>query len=75
MTLFPSVAILTHSHSCPVCNQNLDEVGDAHDQEAHVKNCLEGTSGTPQSGVTVQPTKYLVYDLPAESRLLGVECK
>lgn len=73
--LIPSVAALTHECSCPVCNQNLDEVGDAQAQEAHVKRCLEGTSGTPQSGVTIQPTKYLVYDLPAESRLLGVECK
>ena len=54
--------------SCPVCNQNLDEVGDASAQEAHVKGCLEGNSGTPQSA------KYLVYRLPAESALLGVEC-
>lgn len=59
-------------YSCPVCNQNLDEVGDAPAQEAHVKACLEGSSGTPHT--PPQPAKYLVYCLPAESALLGVEC-
>ncbi|CAA7259898.1 unnamed protein product [Cyclocybe aegerita] len=53
---------------CPVCNLNLDEVGDAPAQEAHVRSCLEGGSGAPQAA------KYLVYRLPAESALLGVEC-
>ena len=38
-------------------------------QEAHVKNCLEGGSGT-----TPQAAKYLVYKLPEESTLIGVEC-
>ncbi|KAF6762357.1 hypothetical protein DFP72DRAFT_987653 [Ephemerocybe angulata] len=39
------------------------------EQELHVKNCLEGGGGsTPESA------KYLVYRLPAESTLLGVEC-
>ncbi|PPQ99071.1 hypothetical protein CVT24_003631 [Panaeolus cyanescens] len=53
---------------CPVCNQNLDDVGDAQAQESHVKSCLEGGAATPQTA------KYLVYRLPAESALLGVEC-
>ncbi|RDB22638.1 hypothetical protein Hypma_010333 [Hypsizygus marmoreus] len=54
---------------CPVCNKNLDEFGSAHGQESHVKACLEG-----DSGATPQAAKYLVYRLPAESALLGVEC-
>ncbi|KAF8914050.1 hypothetical protein CPB84DRAFT_1758250 [Gymnopilus junonius] len=58
---------------CPVCNQNLDEVGDAQAQENHVKGCLEGTSGNSASGIP-QAAKYLVYRLPAESALIGVEC-
>ncbi|THV08681.1 FYVE-domain-containing protein [Dendrothele bispora CBS 962.96] len=54
---------------CPVCFTNLDRVGGAAEQEAHVKNCLEGGTGsTPQSA------KYLVYKLPNESALIGVEC-
>lgn len=44
-------------------------LGDAADQEAHVKNCLEGGSGS-----VPQAAKYLVYKLPAESTLVGVEC-
>lgn len=56
-------------YSCPVCNQNLDEVGDAVLQEQHVKQCLEGNSTGPAT------SRYLVYNLPAESALLGVECK
>jgi len=58
---------LTQS-SCPVCSQNLGEVGDAFAQETHVKNCLEGGAGTPQA------TRYLVYPLRPESALIGVEC-
>jgi hypothetical protein len=54
---------------CPVCNKNLDEFGTANEQEFHVKSCLEGGSGS-----TPQAAKYLVYTLPAESALLGVEC-
>ncbi|KAF9469007.1 hypothetical protein BDZ94DRAFT_1245146 [Collybia nuda] len=54
---------------CPVCNRSLDDFGTTHEQEKHVKNCLEGGSGT-----TPQAAKYLVYRLPAESALLGVEC-
>lgn len=58
---------LTHTR-CPVCNQNLDEFGSAEEQEFHVRACLEGGSGTPQAA------KYLVYNLPAGSALLGEEC-
>ncbi|KAJ7667873.1 FYVE-domain-containing protein, partial [Mycena polygramma] len=54
---------------CPVCNRNLDEVGGATEQEVHVRTCLEGGSGA-----TPQAPKYLVYRLPAESTLIGVEC-
>ncbi|KAI0082564.1 FYVE-domain-containing protein [Panus rudis PR-1116 ss-1] len=54
---------------CPVCNTNLSDLGAAYKQEAHVKNCLEGGSGT-----TPQSAKYLVYRLPAESALIGTEC-
>ncbi|KAJ6599189.1 hypothetical protein DFH09DRAFT_28203 [Mycena vulgaris] len=54
---------------CPVCNRNLEEVGDATEQEIHVRNCLEGGSGP-----TSQAPKYLVYRLPAESTLIGLEC-
>ncbi|KAJ6629117.1 hypothetical protein B0H10DRAFT_1776834, partial [Mycena sp. CBHHK59/15] len=54
---------------CPVCNRNLEEVGDATEQEIHVRACLEGGSGP-----TSQAPKYLVYRLPAESTLIGLEC-
>nr|GAT54053.1 ankyrin unc44 [Mycena chlorophos] len=54
---------------CPVCNRNLEQVGDANAQENHVRSCLEGGSGA-----TPQAPKYLVYRLPAESTLIGVEC-
>ncbi|KAJ7086767.1 hypothetical protein C8R44DRAFT_893563 [Mycena epipterygia] len=54
---------------CPVCNRNLEEVGDATAQEVHVRTCLEGGSGP-----TSQAPKYLVYRLPAESTLIGLEC-
>jgi hypothetical protein len=53
---------------CPVCNSNLADLGPPSEQEFHVKNCLDGGSGTPQAA------KYLVYKLPAESALIGVEC-
>lgn len=33
-----------------------------------MKNCLEGGPGAPQAA------KYLVYRLPAESSLIGIEC-
>ena len=35
-----------------------------------MKACLEGESGT-----SPQTTRYLVYKLPGESRLIGTECK
>ncbi|KAJ7276280.1 hypothetical protein B0H12DRAFT_12281 [Mycena haematopus] len=54
---------------CPVCNRNLEEVGDATEQEVHVRTCLEGGSGPASTA-----PKYLVYRLPAESTLIGVEC-
>ena len=55
---------------CPVCNENLDDLGPPSVQELHVKQCLEGGTGTsPQSA------KYLVYKLPGESTLVGIECK
>lgn len=55
---------------CPVCNENLEDLGPPSLQELHVKHCLEGGAGTsPQSA------KYLVYKLPGESTLVGVECE
>ncbi|EPT02761.1 hypothetical protein FOMPIDRAFT_1059042 [Fomitopsis schrenkii] len=54
---------------CPVCNTNLADLGAPFQQEAHVKSCLEGGNGT-----VPQTAKYLVYKLPAESALIGVEC-
>ena len=54
---------------CPVCNSSLADLGPASEQESHVKNCLDGGPGT-----TPQAAKYLVYKLPAESALIGVEC-
>lgn len=47
---------------CPVCDCNLEDFPSIIDQELHVKMCLE------------DGTKYLVYSLPAESTLLGIEC-
>ncbi|CAL1701431.1 unnamed protein product [Somion occarium] len=54
---------------CPVCNTSLSDLGPAFVQEAHVKNCLEGGSGS-----SPQTAKYLVYKLPGESALIGTEC-
>ncbi|KAI9467221.1 FYVE zinc finger-domain-containing protein [Lactarius psammicola] len=54
---------------CPVCSQNLAELGPASEQEAHVRGCLDGGKG--QSPPTA---KYLVYRLPGESTLIGIEC-
>ncbi|OAX43853.1 FYVE-domain-containing protein [Rhizopogon vinicolor AM-OR11-026] len=54
---------------CPVCSTSLADLGLPAEQEAHVKSCLEGGAGT-----TPEAAKYLVYKLPAESALLGVEC-
>jgi len=60
---------LSDLSECPVCNANLADLGSPAEQEAHVKNCLEGGSGT-----TPQLAKYLVYKLPAQSALIGIEC-
>ena len=47
----------------------MSELGTASEQEAHVRSCLEGdTSKSPQVA------RYLVYKLPAESALIGIEC-
>ncbi|KDQ64734.1 hypothetical protein JAAARDRAFT_236595 [Jaapia argillacea MUCL 33604] len=54
---------------CPVCNQDLEGLGPPPVQEAHVRHCLEGGAGTSPS-----TARYLVYRLPAESALIGVEC-
>jgi hypothetical protein len=52
-----------------VCNTNLANLGSTTEQEEHVKNCLDGgSSATPQA-------KYLVYKLPADSVLVGIECE
>src|SRR5712672_1051021 len=55
---------------CPVCNQNLADLGPAANQEAHVRSCLDDGGGhSPQTA------RYLVYSLPGESTLIGIECK
>ncbi|KAJ3573339.1 hypothetical protein NP233_g2492 [Leucocoprinus birnbaumii] len=69
LTRRESSSQLSDLADCPVCNQNLDDVGDAVEQEEHVRQCLEGGSGQGPSAA-----RYLVYRLPAESTLLGVEC-
>ncbi|EKM80171.1 hypothetical protein AGABI1DRAFT_91442 [Agaricus bisporus var. burnettii JB137-S8] len=69
LTRRQSSSQLSDLADCPVCNQNLDEVGDAVEQEEHVRQCLEGGPGQD-----LPTSRYLVYRLPAESALLGVEC-
>ncbi|KAH7105458.1 hypothetical protein BKA62DRAFT_612996 [Auriculariales sp. MPI-PUGE-AT-0066] len=56
---------------CPVCSRSLADIGTVPEQEAHVRNCLEGGSGAlaRQTG-----PKYLVYRLPPDSPLVGTEC-
>ncbi|KAG9104717.1 hypothetical protein FRC06_011611 [Ceratobasidium sp. 370] len=54
---------------CPVCGQNLADLGSAAVQEDHVRVCLEGGAGASN-----QSARYLVYKLPAESALIGTEC-
>ncbi|CAE6486675.1 unnamed protein product [Rhizoctonia solani] len=56
---------------CPVCNQNLADLGSAAVQEDHVRMCLEGGRAGPASPTAA---RYLVYKLPAESALIGTEC-
>ncbi|CAE6388233.1 Putative E3 ubiquitin-protein ligase C36B7.05c [Rhizoctonia solani AG-1 IB] len=55
---------------CPVCSQNLADLGSAAVQEDHVRLCLEGGRSGPAS----QAARYLVYKLPADSALIGTEC-
>ncbi|KAF9520709.1 hypothetical protein BS47DRAFT_1286570, partial [Hydnum rufescens UP504] len=55
---------------CPVCGQSLSELGPANVQEAHVRTCLDGSSGP----AVQQAGKYIVYKLPGESVLIGTEC-
>ncbi|KAF7794562.1 hypothetical protein EIP86_005697 [Pleurotus ostreatoroseus] len=55
---------------CPVCGTNLADIGPPAKQEAHVRACLEGGTGT-----SPQTAKYLVYKLPEESALIGTECE
>ncbi|ELU45502.1 ankyrin repeats (3 copies) domain-containing protein [Rhizoctonia solani AG-1 IA] len=52
---------------CPVCNQNLSDLGSAAVQEDHVRMCLEGGRSGPASQTAA---RYLVYKLPAESALI-----
>ncbi|KAG2013500.1 ankyrin repeat domain-containing protein 50 [Coprinopsis cinerea AmutBmut pab1-1] len=70
LTRRQSSSQLSDLADCPVCFLSLDDVGGPQEQELHVKNCLEGGGQGPSS----QAAKYLVYRLPAESTLLGVEC-
>lgn len=66
-SFFPALIAL---HSCPVCGAGLADIGPPSLQEAHVRSCLEGGTGTSP------PTaKYLVYKLPEESTLIGTECE
>ncbi|KAH7924028.1 ankyrin [Leucogyrophana mollusca] len=69
LTRRQSSSQLSDLAECPVCSTSLSDLGSPTEQESHVKNCLEGGAGA-----TPQAAKYLVYKLPAESALLGVEC-
>ncbi|KII94682.1 hypothetical protein PLICRDRAFT_96167, partial [Plicaturopsis crispa FD-325 SS-3] len=69
LTRAQSSSQLSDLADCPVCNEILADLGSPAQQEAHVKNCLDGGSGT-----TPQSAKYLVYKLPPESALIGIEC-
>lgn len=66
----PRDSLIDDEIRCPVCNMSLSDLGPASAQEAHVKSCLEGGGGA-----SPQTAKYLVYELPAQSALIGVECK
>jgi hypothetical protein len=66
-----SMSQISDLADCPVCGISLNDLGNTTAQEAHVKSCLDGPSGGP--GIN-QAGKYLVYKLPAESTLIGVEC-
>jgi hypothetical protein len=62
--------VLKMGQSCPVCSQNLADLGSAAVQEDHVRTCLEGGAGASS-----QSARYLVYKLPVESALIGTECE
>ncbi|EJU06536.1 ankyrin [Dacryopinax primogenitus] len=66
-----SSSVISDLTECPVCGQNLADLGSPMDQEIHVKNCLEGNS----SGGVQNSARYLVYRLPADSSLIGSECE
>ncbi|KAG8804699.1 hypothetical protein FRC16_003589 [Serendipita sp. 398] len=66
-----SMSQISDLADCPVCGMTLTDLGSPADQEAHVKSCLDGPSGGPGAS---QAGRYLVYRLPAESALVGVEC-
>lgn len=66
-----SMSQISDLADCPVCGTSLNDFGSPAMQEAHVKSCLDGPSGGP--GIS-QAGRYLVYKLPAESALIGVEC-
>ncbi|KAN0063069.1 FYVE zinc finger domain protein upa1 [Thecaphora frezii] len=56
-------------NECPVCNKTLATLGGQEAQEAHVRACLEnGGGGSLQGG------RYLVYNLPGNSPIVGKEC-
>ncbi|OZJ07015.1 hypothetical protein BZG36_00018 [Bifiguratus adelaidae] len=55
---------------CPVCGRNLREFGSTSEQEAHVKDCLEGRN----EGLPSVPVRYVVYKLTPDSPLIGREC-
>ncbi|EPQ28819.1 uncharacterized protein PFL1_03622 [Pseudozyma flocculosa PF-1] len=56
-------------NECPVCNKTLATLGGQEAQEAHVRACLEnGGGGSLQGG------RYLVYNLPENSPIVGKEC-
>ncbi|KAH9049579.1 hypothetical protein EDB84DRAFT_942036 [Lactarius hengduanensis] len=65
----PNLSRETSSQLSDLADQNLAELGSAAEQEAHVRGCLDGGKG--QSPPTA---KYLVYRLPGESTLIGIEC-
>jgi hypothetical protein len=66
-----SISQISDLADCPVCGTPLNELGSPAMQEAHVKSCLDGPSGGPGFS---QAGRYLVYKLPAESALIGIEC-
>lgn len=66
-----SMSQISDLADCPVCGLSLADLGNPAMQEAHVKSCLDGPSGGPGAN---QAGKYLVYKLPPESTLIGIEC-